>query len=386
MPAIDLIYTAQNDWISTAGTTINESFWLTPSPDKADPHLISLIFKLTATVGNANPAVLGPLSNAFNRFFIKIGTDSKPVIDYLNPVQVADSAQLFTAFDMQMQHAGGSSVMQQANADGQVTFTQMVEMPLGYAFNGNSAPECQIILSTLAGGGAAGWGNTADSQIASATCEIWGRYGVAEDTICYGMLQKTPQTFSANEQLPVTVSPIDGYDMLGVVIANATGTTTNDLDSIQVRNGASTLIPINMLSYINRTWNEPYVLWNTAGTGTDSSPVLRYEVVGLDYWNLYGVQQGVPVTFNVKNQSDADSSFYFAPIFGRKLSGYGAERLPTQFQDLGQPITAAVNDANVGGSATSSKPVGNATGASSSMGGYGRRSGRRNMRVNRRNC
>lgn len=127
--------------------------------------------------------------------------------------------------------------------------------------------------------------------------------------------------------------------------------------------------------------NEPYVLWNSAGTGTDSSPVLRYEVVGLDYWNLYGVQQGVPVTFNVKNQSDAGSYFYFAPIFGRKLSGYGAERLPTTFQDLGTPVTAAVNDANVGGAATSSKPVGN---AASSMSYNGRRNGRRSMRVNRK--
>ena len=355
MPAIDLIYTAQNDWIQTAATSLNETNWLKPSPDPNDPHLISLIFKFQATVGGANPVVVGPLTNALNRFYLKI--DGKDVIDYVNPVGDPDSANLFNPFDMIMHHAGGSSIMQQCDVDAQGTFTQIVEMPIGYAFNGNNAPQFQILIDTLAGGGAAGWANASSTTVSAggSTLEIWGRYGVAEDSMCYGNLQKTPQAFSQSEQQPVIVSPLPDYNMLGVVICNATGSSsTSWIDSIQVRNGSSTLMKADMLEFVNRDWAEPYVLLNASGTGNDSSPVFKTQVAGLTYWNLYGVKAGVPVTFNVKkNTTDSSTYFFFAPIFSRPLGGYGAEAMPTKYQDVGQPEKAAVLDGNVGGAGVS---------------------------------
>ena len=206
MPAIDLIYTTQNDWIQTAATSLNETNWLKPSPDPNDPHLISLIFKFSATVGGANPVVVGPLTKILNRFFLKVdGTD---VIDYVNPLTTTDpdSAALYNPFDMLMHHAGGSSIMEQCDVDAQGTFTQMVEMPLGYAFNGKSSPEFTMIIDTAAGAGADGWANAGSTTIAvgAGKLEIWGRYGVADSSICYGNFRKTPQTFSQSELASVS--------------------------------------------------------------------------------------------------------------------------------------------------------------------------------------
>lgn len=376
MPAIDLIYTTQNDWIQTAATSLNETNWLKPSPDPQDPHLISLIFKFSATVGGANPVVIGPLTNAINRFYLKV--DGKDVIDYVNPAPDADSPQLVSALDMIMHHAGGSSIMQQCDVDAQTTFVQYMEMPLGYAFNGNNAPQFQLLVDTLAGGGAAGWANNGSTTIASGagTLEVWGRYGVAEDSICYGNFQKTPQSFSQSEQQPVIVSPLPDYDMLGVVIANATGLGAGEsnpawIDSIQVRNGSSTLMNQSMLQFVNKDWSEPYVVLNTSGAGPTSAPVLLTQANGLTYWNLYGVKAGVPVTFNVKKDAtDSSSYFFFAPIFGRPLSGYGAQAMPTKYQDVGQPEKAAVIDSNVGGAGVT---TGLKSGSLKSNGRYGRK-------------